>query len=399
MPELEPQIRRYAREVNRRTEPVSAHQACGWDRPRPAGGRRWQLVAAALVVMAAAAAGVGWLVDRSGPGPLKVTDPPTQVADWGPPRELMADDEAVWIAFGGPAAGGQPSAAPGGIVRLDVDRGEFDVVAQIPALSSVAVATHPEGTSLWAARWPGELVRLNAATGDVQARIDLSAAPGLDGTFRPNGVMATGQAVWVTTERGFVAVVDTARNAVDDVVELVPNQLRAGVARGPVAWIVQGAHGLARVDALASHPVQTFDPEVAGSGSFRAADVTAAEDRLWIAGTIGDDTGTIVAVDPDSGDVHAQADTPEPVHEVAVVNDRVWARADSDSPGLWHAPTDLDGRQTARKASGLPSPVGTLHAAHDALWALDPNKPALLRLNGDTGEPINTILLPPATNE
>lgn len=369
--------------------------------------RRWQLVAAALAVMVAAAAGVGWLVGDREPDRLEVADPPAQIAEWGEPRELAADDEAVWIAFAAPAVDGQPPQGAGGIVRLDVDSGEFDVIAEIAELSRVAVADHPEGTSLWATRWPGELVRLEAATGQVQARIDLPAPPGfadIDGAFLPNGVIATSQAVWVTTARGVVALVSPARNTVDDIVELVPDYPSGGTARGPVAWISQGNQGVARVDALATHPVQTFQAQL-DRDHLTVADLAVDGDRLWVAGRVGagqlrdQDRGAIVALDPDTGEVLAQADTPEPVSEIALGADRVWATASRPHSDLWHAPTGLDGRQAARKAHELPASIGALHTAHDALWALDRDTPALLRLHADTGEPLDTITLRTAADE
>lgn len=405
MPEVDEQIRRYARDVIAQTEAVTSEQVRSSKRPRGSQPReRWQLVGAAVVVMVGVAAVVGWLVNGGDPAGVELAAPPAEVADWGPARQVVADEDTVWVVFGAPAKADQPPQGPGGIARLTAEQDGVEAVAEIADLAAVAVADHPEGASLWAARRPGELVRLDATTGEVQARIDLPAAPGfddIDGEFLPNGVVATPQAVWVTTARGFAALVSPAQNELSEIVELVPDYPGGGTAHGPVAWFSQGPQGVGRVDALASHPLQTIDPEVEGEPGLIITTLAYHNGRLWLGGPHSPrdaDTGAIWALDPDRGTVLGTATTDGPVSHLASAGDTVWAAGQrKDHAAAWQVPADLDGYVTADHAPAFPTgaPIVDLLATDGSLWALvDPANPVLLRLDPDSGELIDSLPLP-----
>lgn len=403
MPEVDEQIRRYARDVMSQVERVAGEQVRGWE--HPAGWkrqRRWQLVAAALIVMVVAAAAVGWLVGERDRERVDVAALPADMGDWGEARQVVGGEGAVWVAFGAPGEGDRPSEGSGGVVRLDTTGDGVEVVAEVADLVAVGLGDHPEGPALWAARRPGELLRFEAETGELQARIDLPPAPGfedVDGEFLPNGVVGSDQAIWVTTARGFAAIVDPAQNQVREVVELVPDYPSGGAARGPVAWISQGHQGIARVDALASEPLQTLQPTVDSEPDVIITALTYHDGRLWVGGqhTPRDaDTGAVWAVDPDRGTVLGTARTPGPVHQLAGAGETIWATGQhQDHAAAWQVPADLEGHGNADDAPAFPTAdrIADLLVTDDDLWALAQPDQVLLRLDPDRGELRDSIHL------
>lgn len=355
---------------------------------------RWPLLAAVAAAVAA-----GWLLgDRDATPPLE-TDPPAHVDGWGEPVALAAADDRLWVAFGPPPAEEQPAQAVGGIARLNPDRGDVEPVAEIPRLFGIAVATPPPGPTIWAVRAPDQLLAIDADTTELRRRIRL---PDPVHTSEPQPtpstveVAATDQAVWVVSG-DVVAVVDPASGDTD-LVEL-PGDASGGIAaRGPTAWIGH-ANGIARVDALASPPMRLLEPELA-DGELTVADVALANDRLWAAGTVdGDESdddprGAIIAIDPDSGELRGHADTPPALTEVAVANGVVWARSPAQPDALWRTTTGLDAGLRARKIEAPADTPTSLQGAHRALWTLDAERPAVLRLDARTGQRTDTLALP-----
>lgn len=400
MPDLETQLRRYTQDLVEGVEPVTAAEVRGWQRPSSwlVGSGRPLAAAAALVVMIVVVGAVGWLV--RGDRPEQVLTAPAAVrqatTDWGLPGQLASHEDATWLGFAAASEDEGLPEGPGGVVRVDPATLDAEVVAEVDSLSALAAVDMPRPdqssrVELWATGFSTDVVtRLDAATGEVLAEIALPAAAGFgDDRFLPNGIAATPEAVWVTSGRGEVALVDPARNAVVDVIDVAAQLRDDAVARGPQAWVNQRENGLARLDRHTRRRVAV--PVDVGGGAFLPRALALQDDRLWVAGTVQageepgpEDRGALVALERDDATAAPVMElaTPEPLREVAASPDAVWA-AGRDS--LWRA--DARQPQDPERLAAAPAahPRGLWHAA-DALWTLDPRDDALIELHPSTGQ-------------
>lgn len=399
MPELETQLRRYTQDLVDGVEPVTADEVRGWQRPAPrlVGSRRPLAAGAALVVMLVVVGAVGWLVraDRAEQvltGPAAVLQATT---DWGLPAQLASHEDAMWLGFAAASEDDGLPEGPGGVVRVDPATLDAEVVAEVDSLSALAAVDMPRPdqssrVELWATGFSTDVVtRLDAATGEVLAEVALPAAAGFgDGRFLPNGIAATPEAVWVTSGRGKVALVDPARNAVVAVIDVAAQLSADAVAHGPGAWVNEAEDRLARLDRHTRRRVAM--PVDVGGGAFLPRALALQDDRLWVAGAVQaggqpgpQDRGALVALERDDATAApvTELSTPEPLREVAASRDAVWA-AGRDS--LWR--TDARQPQGPERLAAAPAahPRGLWHAA-DALWMLDPRDDALIELDPSTG--------------
>jgi YVTN family beta-propeller protein len=284
-------------------------------RPPPPCAPRWQTLA--IAVLLAAAAGCSGAADTPG-SPQSTQPPPTPTG----------------------------TAVPG------LDRSRFAAVLPLPGAASMTVA---DGR-LWVLHAAGTVVRVDPATNAVVGkplRVPADAE-----------AIAVGEgALWVT--RGALGDLAGPRN--DTVTRVDPASGRTvatirvrraplDVAVTPGAMWVTNASGdsVARIDPqtnrLAGRPVRTGDsPQslAVGGGS------------LWVA---NHDAGTVTRIDQASGKVVADIPVPSEPHRVAYGAGAAWV-------GNWHdnSISRIDPR--TNRVVGSPIPIGPHHAGNLAVGA------------------------------
>jgi Tol biopolymer transport system component len=316
------------------------------------------------------AAGFGMFVMQTdGSRPERLEGPPTaQSLTWSPDGERIAfmadaqgtDHETLYVMDAGgstarpvpglPADASWPSWAPvaeepthppSRVDRVSVDLSVTPHVADFPT----AVAVGEGGVWVTAQRQDGsgagEVIRLDPATGEVVARIDVRAAPGWE--FGGAGLTVGEGSVWVVGQvrygdrccHALVTRVDPSTNAVADEIE-VPGESRD---LGNDVWgddgslyVLMGVDGgsialeLAKLD-LASHEVLWRIP-VPGQWS---QTVFTAAGSVWVLGTEPDAHGPIEVdmlyrFDPDDGSPIDQLPLDTSLYAPVVAGDMLWLR-------------------------------------------------------------------------
>lgn len=413
MPELETQIRRYARDVVEQAPRVTADEvldaaARPVARRLPVPVRRPLLAAAALVGAVALVIGTTVVVRDRAPtgvviGPTaEAPIDPAVVASWGGPADLAVSDDAVWVGMGPRTSEGEdgPPSGPGGIVRLD--RTTFETVgwAEVDALHSLA---YDDG-SLWATGFTTNAVtRVDAATGRTVAEIPLPELADFDdGAFLPGPVAASKASVWTTTARGYAARIDPAADEVATLYQLTPDAPGAVVAHGEDAWVSQAQEGVTRLAAMDTAAGPTFPLTIDGHATV-VGEVVLTGDELWVTATVlanpgrfsDADTGAIVRFDPTSMTPSLIAAIPEPVRWLAPADGRMWTASSSHTPSaMWSVAMDASGQVAAERSQHeTPAVVSALAGDGRYLWLTDPENRSIVRLDARTGE-LRSIGLP-----
>jgi hypothetical protein len=256
------------------------------------------------------------------------SDPPTPPGEDraiempGEPLEAMVDGDLLWVLTSEPGCDGP--VCDGYVVRVDTSRGE--VTARTPAVSPQGLASG--AGSIWAVSFAdATLMRLDPATGDVEATIPLTLpgeVPGSDWEFLPIDVDANEEGVWVSTARGAVAHVDPATDSVVEVVPLPPATV-GGVAIGQESvWVGNSLGGVIRVDPQ-THRVDAgvpIDDEVGRRLSVYSP--FARDGSVWVVGGWGrrteeldgvgyvaTDRQALVEIEEGSGDIASIVDVRE----------------------------------------------------------------------------------------
>ncbi len=237
---------------------------------------------------------------------------------------------AAGVVLGGCGGAGEPGELT---VSRSVQVG--DVHSVVPVSGGVAVGAG----SIWVANPTGSIVRVNPASGRVEARIRV---PG-----HPQDVAAASDAVWITSENG-----------VDEVLRLDPRTNRI----------------VARIS-LPATPL----------------DVALGPGAVWVGSR---DRVPLVRIDPIRNRVVAQIDIGEGPWSLATHNGAVWV---ADPRGLQLVEIDPDTNDVVRT---IPTVTDELTATPEAVavddsavWVVDGSNLALLRLDPTEGTLVSNIPL------
>lgn len=263
-------------------------------------------------VTIAAADGDVWVGDARD-GTVTRIDPVTRkvvktIGIGAPAVDIAADAGGVWVATGG----------FGTVVRIDL---ELDAVADrielgnpsdpvVPAASSVAVGA--EG--VWVGAFDG-LVRIDPRSGEISDRVDLGRTPALQ-------IAVGGGAVWSTiiSSRAIRVEASSAERTAE---------FYAGGFVFPLAvdesavWLGGEAGQLWKVD-----PVTGAQLLTSRVGPFPSG-IALGSDAVWVAVS---DEGTLVRVDPRTGDIQSRIAMEGVPGELVVAEGLVWVTVQK-SPG------------------------------------------------------------------
>jgi virginiamycin B lyase len=243
----------------------------------------------------------------------------------------------------------QPPPTPTGTAVPGLDRSRFAAVLPLPGAASMTVA---DGR-LWVLTGAGTVVRLDPATNRVVGkplRVPANA----------EAIAASPGALWVTS----VAPGDLGAPGKDAVTRIDPATGRTvatvTVRRAPLdlaatpgaVWVTNaggGGDSVVRIDPqtnrLAGRPVRTgASPQslAAGGGS------------LWVA---NHDARTVTRIDPASGKVVATIRVPSEPHRVAYGAGAAWV-------GNWHDDSVSRIDPKTNRVVGSPIPIGSHHAGN-----------------------------------
>lgn len=353
MTDLEQQLRLYADWEMDRVEPVSPDSIVAEDLKvtNPALAHYRPLILTASTLVVATIVGVVLVLFGSPGGipnarvsslvvarvsetlPLAKMSP---VSTWGPPGSLSAGEGKLWITMGGQ---GEPpaSTASGGILRLDPATLSLSAWAPVAAPAGSAAA---DG-SVWVVGFTNNVVsRFDTKTGALMAAITLTPTSGpspsgpsfSDGQFLANNVIASADAVWVTSGRGYVVEIDPSTNAVVEEYQLSPGSPQQLAVSDDVGWLADGEEGIAMLRPFSPLP-KVVPVVVDGRPTFVSA-VAVYQGRVWIAGSIlqPDAQGRLTysnqsfvgVIDPSTGTVSESAMTSLRFPMLAVTSDGLW---------------------------------------------------------------------------
>jgi len=293
------------------------------------------------------------------------------------PFSLAIAGDAVWVGVAalaredGDTAGSASSEPPE--AELPAERAGDDLAE--PVLSRV----------------PGSLVRIDAATGKITARL---AVPS------PTLLASDGRSVWVLSDDepgDKLFRIDAATNAVTDSFDVDV----AGVAAEFGLAVAGGSAWLSHVN---GGPLYRFTP---GASAGEAAQIEneggaflspfGGAGSLWVWN--GEEGGGVLRVDPDSERILADL---EPIDQVvAAAPGFVWALDDplGPNPGLVRIDTETNAVAPLGDAPGWPWLDYNFAAADGALWVSDAQPgtiDTIVRLDAVTGEVEGEIDLVPS---
>jgi class 3 adenylate cyclase/DNA-binding beta-propeller fold protein YncE len=247
--------------------------------------------------------GAVWVGDVKD-GTVTRIDPATRktqpIGIGAPAVDLAASEGSIWVATGG----------FGTVVRIDSEVGAIAERIELgdprdpltPAASAVAAG----GGNVWVGAFDG-LVRIDPRSGEITDRVDLGQTPALQ-------VAVGGGAAWATTSASRAKRVE-ARSA------QVTAEFYAGTWIYPIAadrtavWVGSDAGQLWKI-----HPVTGATQLTAKAGPLIEG-IALAKDAVWVASR---DEGTLVRVDPATGDVEARIPVGGTVGEVVEAQGLVW---------------------------------------------------------------------------
>jgi virginiamycin B lyase len=277
------------------------------------------------------------------PGPLPSVaslDAALKITDDSQPDWVLVSDGVAWVATTGGirrySAGGRilGTTAVGGPVCLAMDAG-FDAVWVGVCGPSAAV------------------VRLDAATGEVIARISI------DGGLQSEGSLGAGEgAVWgITANPARLVRIDPATNTVSEAFTLEVGAAGVRADEGGV-WVTLADNGrVLHIDPASGEVVKTI--EVGSAPRFLAI----GEGGVWV---MNNGDGSVSRIDPETDKVVATIgvdDGPINGGDIAAGGGSVWARVSSS---VVSQIDPKDNTITARYGSGSGS--GSVGADDAAVW-------------------------------
>lgn len=211
-----------------------------------------------------------------------------------------------------------------------------DVEMTIPVREPQALAVGAGG--VWLVE-PGSdtVTRLDPQSGRVAARIHLRLPRPIAGEryFLPSAITVGAGSVWVSTERGYVAQIDPARNRIERMISTGLRPAGQLTVAGGSVWIAAQLDGLLRIDPRSGLPHGTGPIEAEGGARLSLGEVSGDGGTLWAAGawakqgTGGHDYalagGKAVAVlDPRSQEVRRLVELPGELAIKATDDGRAW---------------------------------------------------------------------------
>jgi hypothetical protein len=295
-----------------------------------------------------------------------------EVASTNPALNTVLAGDAVWV---GVAALAREDGDTAGTVSSEPPE------AELPSEPAGDGSAEPV-----LSRVPGSLVRIDAKTGEILARLAIPS---------PKLLASDGHSVWVLSddEPGDRLIrIDAATNAVTDSFDA--GESAAGVEPPPEGFppnrlAVAGGSAWLSVD---WGPIYRFTPganagEVAqfeNLGLDRFAWPVAAAGSLWV--RVGEGGGSLRRVDPVGG--RRLADLAPLDHVVAAGPGFVWALDDpwGPNPGLVRIDTETNAVAPLGDAPGWPWLDYSFAVADGALWASGAQPGTIVRLDPVTGE-------------
>jgi hypothetical protein len=275
---------------------------------------------------------------------------------------LVTAGRSLWAATTAPGRGRSM------LLQLDPASG---AVRSRVALGGDAVNAAAGFGSLWVvtagAGKPGELVRVDAGSGDVQATIGLAT---------PAAVATGAGSVWVTDpSRGEVVRVDPATNTVAGVLA-VPDANAVAVTGGVVYVAPTTASRIDLVDAASFTIVNSLTFNVADIADMGANRLVASGSRVWALSTA---SGAVLTLDPNSPTVVTGRAVLErtPAAAAAAPQGGLWVALAGPKPGLGLLRPGA-ARLVPARTTGLD--VTALAETRSGLWTLDAKSSTLTLL-------------------
>lgn len=199
------------------------------------------------------------------------------------PIHLAFDGDRYWIlTTAGVVADGDLPAETATLVAVDAGTGEISARVDLTGRPTLVVTG---AGGVWVAHHGSSEVTRIDPNGAVKARIDLALpfdfGTGDDGrAFLPNDVAVGFDAVWVTTARGAVARIDPASNTVAAMIPLTPAAPERLAIGEDSVWVAEDFAGLTRVDP-ASNATSTVPLPAPG---YAAGHVAEVDGFLYVSG-------------------------------------------------------------------------------------------------------------------
>jgi len=267
--------------------------------------------------------------------------------------------------------------------------------AETPAaVSPVAAAGAGQSSSSAAAAvGAGSLIRIDPKTNQVVATIPVGRSP--------RHVTFGQGAVWIANhDDGTVSKVDPQTNAVAETVGAggAPEGIVAG-GEGAAVWVAKGEDGVAAIreftgNAPGEQPRQTafalpLSTEAAGALD-EYLDVALGEGSLWAVNYAG---GTVLRIDPESGEVMATIEVPGKPFTVAVGEGSVWVGDHADGNVLRVNPATNRITQTIDLGGDGRGPFGHLEVAvgEGSVWVTSPGSDDVWRIDPKTGDVVAAL--------
>jgi streptogramin lyase len=305
----------------------------------------------------------------------------------------------LWVLTCSARCGGPPSNfehSRGTLVEVDSRSGT--IVARTPVEGASTVAAGDGG--VWTAGFDGTVTHFDARTGKPVGSLHLSLPKPVGDNypeafdFLPNHLVVGNGAVWVSTERGYVAEIDPETTRV---VRMIPTHFGVSglAAGGGSVWLAAGLFGLARIDPQtgelsSTQPIEDRDGRrlstdylAIGDGSLWARGGWATphgpphpspQGRIhdYVAG--GGKAMGLARVDLGSGEVEHLVDFDGYIWIHAVSAGRLWLSGSDWRAGSRDVYVLEPGAERVKPAARLAKPGTIIGAVGSSLWVARPGK-------------------------
>jgi hypothetical protein len=310
-----------------------------------------------------------------------------------------AEGDYLWVLTCSKRCGGPPARfehSRGTLVKIDSRSGA--IVARTPVEGASIVAAGDGG--VWTAGFDGTVTHFDPVTGRPLGSLHLSLPKPVGENypealmFLPNHIAVGEGAVWVSTEREYVAQIDPKTTRV---VRIIPTHFGVSglAAGGGSVWLSAGLFGLARID-LRTGKLSPPRPIEAADGRRLSTDYLAVADgSLWARGgwarplgrphptpngRIRDyvagrgETMGFARVDLRSGDVKRVVSFEGYIWVHAVSDDRLWLSGRDSRAGSKDVYVLEPGAERVKPAARLAMPGTIIGAVGSSLWVARPGK-------------------------